>query len=794
MIHWLAFLLLSCLVSAAPARTPSLPAPLVMDGENFGEVWVYAGEETELGTNSLLKAMERAMQPDPLASLRASLAGSETVSLPRLNELGLTIRFDPNTLILLMQLEDSLRARKNLQVRRENEADRVTLGPALFSGYLNATATQGFSYPRAGQARQPFRGNLSLASNWSGYVLETGATYTESREYEWTRDDTRLVKDLEGRMLRFTLGDQPVNASSYQNSRLMGGVSITRQYSIQPYLNTRPLNRTEIQVKRPSSIEIYVNGGFVNRVSAGPGPVQLSDFPLFSGVNKVDLKITDDAGNVEWLNLNLLYDVQLLGEGIQQFSYQVGAPSENLRNDRRYDDRNLTFSAFHRAGLSDRFTMGAGFQSDRHIALLTSDMVLLTRGGLFSWEGGLSRLSTGLTAGAGKIRYKSLDYKLGSDRPLRGTAEVEYKSMLFGGIGQPNPLNTYSWKYDLSLSRPITPSTNAAVGFQYLVNRLRPEDMKAFRLDFNSELSREWRATFNYTLERESRTSHRFQVALSWLESTGKYFGNLSYDYPSKTTRIEASRNPSTLVDDFRVNLGAQRSPSALQGDALLEYTHEKGNLRAEHSSVRYANRAEGHKIANTTTFTAAAAVAWAGGAVALTRPISDSFVLIKAKPLYRDFPIPVNRVEDTAEATVNRLGPAVVPTLTSYNETPVRLDSSRLPIGYSLGREYALARPTYRSGIRLDVGGDSTVVVSGRLLLPGGEPLALATGKVSGTAGQFAFFTNREGAFLLEHLPPGDYVLEVDDASFAPWMFSIGKDQVGFLKMPPHELKGIDQ
>src|SRR5690606_25623525 len=113
------------------------------------------------------------------------------------------------SLVFQLQLRDSLRARKNLRVRRNHGDERVSVGPEPFSVYLNATASQGFLYPRS-QSRQPFRGNLYLATNVQGVVLESGATYLESLNREWTREDTRLTKDFEDKLLRLSVGDIPI--------------------------------------------------------------------------------------------------------------------------------------------------------------------------------------------------------------------------------------------------------------------------------------------------------------------------------------------------------------------------------------------------------------------------------------------------------------------------------------------------------------------------------------------------------------------------------------------------------
>lgn len=773
------------------APRPSLSAPVMLGEENLGETWVYLTPTLAVGRDGMLTALAKVLKKTPLEDFERRTKGREVLPVA---ELGFPLAFDEPTLTLRLEIEDSDRARRELTVRDSMQESRRVVDPAPFSGYLNASAFNTFLYP-APRSRQPLQGKLGLVSNLHGFVLETGSLYTEKDNYQWRRDDTRLTKDFEAALVRATAGDLQVFTSGYQNSRQLGGVSLSRQYSIQPYLNTRPLNRTEIWVKSPSTVEVYVNDGFVSRMNVSPGPVQLSDFPLFSGINKVDLKIIDGAGLVEWVNLNLLYDSQLLGVDIQEFAYHLGAPSETFRGDRRYDDRNLTFSAFHRRGLTDRFTLGGSFQADRTLWLAGQDFVWLTRLGIFSGDAALSRRNGGLSSGAGRVRYKSLDYKLGADKPVRGALELEYKARPFAAIGAAAFENAFSWRYDLSLSRPLTAYTTTGVGFQYQVNRLGGDDRRSARLDLNSELHPQWRISTNYAIEKENRLAHRFQLTLTWVEAEGKYYGNLSYDYSNKTARAELSRNPSLVVNDIRATVGAQNSPTAARGDALLEYTHEKALLRAEHQST-HERKPTGYRTnTHSTTVAASTALAWVGTTVGWTRPIADSFALLPSRPEYRRFRIPVNPIGDSAEANVNYVGPAVVPTLTSYNETPLVIDGSALPLGYHAGAEYLIARPSYRSGVKVEVGSASTVILAGRLLRPDGAPLALATGVIVGAspanASPVSFFTNREGLFVVEGLNAGAFSLKVDDADYEPHPFTLHEAQAGFVKLPPITLRG---
>jgi outer membrane usher protein len=780
-----------------PGNRPALVAPMMLDSETLGEVWVYPDsrdEKFELESEGLLKALKQGLVPDLADRVSAHLSQRPKVTLAAVRAEGISLRFDETSLLLRLEPSDDQRAKKSIRVRRGNDREeRETLGPAPLSGYLNATVSQGFVYPQLA-SRQPFRSNLSLVNNMRGVVLETGATFQEKDPAPWRRDDTRLTRDFENALMRVSAGDVPIQGTGYQGSRPLGGVSLTRQYSIQPYLNTRPLSRTEIQILRPSTIEVYVNNGFVNRLNAQAGPLQLSDFPLFSGVNKVDLKITDDAGRIEWVNLNLLYDVQLLGQGIQEFAYQLGAPSSVAGSDRRYDRGNFTFSGYHRMGITDTLTLGASFQSDQSLWLAGSEFGYLTRVGLFTGEAGLSQRYFGPASMAGRLRFKSLDYKLGSDKPWRGTLEAEYKARLFAAIGQTDFQNPFSWRYELTISRPLTAMTTVSLSGGYLQNRLGLADQKSARLDLVTELEPRLRLAANYGITKESSFGQAFQVVLTWVDPGGRFYGNLSYDYPTKTIRAEATKNSANVVDDFRATAGVQRSPAATQADGFVDYTHEKANLRFEHATTRNeANASVSANTLNRSTFTAATAVAWAGGVFAWTRPIADSFAILQARPVFRRFDLPINRVENHPEGRINRFGPGVIPTITAYNPTPLTVDSSGLPMGYSLGREYFLARPTYRSGVLIEVGGESTVLLTGHLLGPDGKPLSVVTGTVAPLSKdsrqrEEEFFTNQEGLFLLENLVAGIYEIRVD--GYKPVKLTVPAGAVGFQRFPPYQLK----
>ncbi|MCR3916737.1 hypothetical protein, partial [Klebsiella variicola] len=63
----------------------------------------------------------------------------------------------------------------------------------------------------------------------------------------------------------------------------MGGFSVVREFGIQPYRTLRPLSNTEIIIKRPSQVEVYVNGFMYSQMRLAPGVFNIRDFPLAIG-------------------------------------------------------------------------------------------------------------------------------------------------------------------------------------------------------------------------------------------------------------------------------------------------------------------------------------------------------------------------------------------------------------------------------------------------------------------------------------------------------------------------------
>jgi outer membrane usher protein len=191
--------------------------------------------------------------------------------------------------------------------------------------------------------------------------------------------------------VRSTLGDFTAAAAGFQNTRAMAGLNIARNFSLQPYRATEPIGRTSYLLRRPSRVEVFVNGRLVRTLQQAAGPHEVRDLPFASGTNDVRLRITDDVGNVEVLEFPYFFDSLLLAVGEEEFSASAGVPWRTELGRRVYDEDAPTFSGFYRRGVSDTFTLGSNLQADPQQYLLGAEALWASRAGTLRLDLGASR-------------------------------------------------------------------------------------------------------------------------------------------------------------------------------------------------------------------------------------------------------------------------------------------------------------------------------------------------------------------------------------------------------------------
>jgi len=92
-------------------------------------------------------------------------------------------------------------------------------------------------------------------------------------------------------------------------------------------------------------------------------------------------------------------------------------------------------------------------------------------------------------------------------------------------------------------------------------------------------------------------------------------------------------------------------------------------------------------------------ALVYADGQFAVSRPIRDSFAIVKAEKSLAGQIVDVDPIEQRFRARTDFLGPAVVPDLQSYQYRKITVEPQNLPVGYESGQQNFTALATYKSG-----------------------------------------------------------------------------------------------
>ena len=160
----------------------------------------------------------------------------------------------------------------------------------------------------------------------------------------------------------------------------------------------------------------------------------------------------------------------------------------------------------------------------------------------------------------------------------------------------------------------------------------------------------------------------------------------------------------------------------------------------------------------------AATSFAFAGGRLAIGRPINDGFVIVAPYEGARDT---IVEVEPTPEGYYGRsgwLGPALYGQVSSYSPRTVTYDAPFAEGGFDIGTGALRVLAPYRAGYVVTVGSDYTMTAIGRLLDANGEPVTFLAGEAIEVDGdrRVEVFTNRQGVFGMSGLRPGRWRIEL--------------------------------
>lgn len=753
-----------------PSTRPVRLTIAAMDGPVLlGElpVVVDPDDRMRVPARRLLDLMSQLLSGDQFKAIEASILAQGEVSLAEFERSGIGLRFDAQKLELQLLIPSQMRVSRRLQVAA---LDKDRIGefqqPESFSAYLNVRGALDYVSDGPGDGFQKPTFFLDGATRLGDVVVEGEAFWQPgSTGTDFRRQGTRLVFDHMDTVSRWSVGDLEPTGRAFQVTPNMAGLSVARSYSaLRPQQIIRPRGGRSFFLERASTVEIYVNGSLARRVRLNPGNYNLDDFPYTQGANDVRVNIIDDTGREETLRFNVFLDQTQLAEGLTEFGVYLGVSAPLGPKGPDYSN-DIVFTGFARHGVSDALTLGGNLQIDKHTAMGGLEAVLGTSIGTFS-----GNLSASTVDRIGEGWAATLSFQRLFQRPS-GFADslnlfVETRSEKFAPISFFLPSNPYEFELGGGYSHAI--NARAYVGFdgRFSKGRGLVEDQHSYRI------SSGYRVNDRVTLTAEARyEKNNFRDEASGFLSLNIRLGGFSsarFQYDTRDNRARASYQ--TLqgqgVGSFNLSADIERSDF---GSGLAFSGNYYANF-GEFGLSHFGDFADdfGSSQSQRTTLRMASSFAIAGDAVAIGRPIYDSFAIVKPHKTLEGTSIQLDPTPGGHVADTEPFGSALHPSLNSYSERTITIDAPTAEAGADLGTGSFRIVPLYRSGYKLIVGSDYHLTAIGVLVGPDGKPVSLASGTIT-EAGKdnpikYEIFTNREGKFGIPNLAPGEWKLEMYD------------------------------
>ena len=712
-----------------------------LNGEEKGDLFV---ERTEDG-DFLVKEEDLAAIGfrDPAGTI-LEIEGVRHLSLRSM--MGASFEFREKDLSLVITAHPSLLPKRTVDFLPARQ--RKVLYPKDQGGLLN--------YQAGYIAGDSFSFRSFDVTNQAGIRVGDVLLLSDS-SFTKTPDDSRFVRlmtsatwDRRETLQRAVVGDLLASSGELGASVNLGGIGFSKVFRIDPYFRRDPMANVSGLLPLASEVEVYLDGTRIRTVKLPPGEFDLRNITRYNGASAVSLVIRDPFGTERRIEFPFYFTDTLLREGLHEYSYNLGVLREDFGSEsNRYG--HAAFSAFHRYGWRDTITLGGRAEGGGGVVNLGPEAVFRIR------EAGV--LAASLSAshddgqgfgGAGLIRYTYQGSRWNAQAFLRGISR-EYavigeeirsdrtRTETGGGVGY-GTREAGSLTLDLGFAdRHAGPDRfSAAATYSKTLGR-------------NATLRLSWRKT------REAGSEDEVFLGLTWypwreISLSASYQGGDG----QSTETLQFQKN-APVGEGYGIRGSVVRTDSPLASstavDPLFQYNGRYGIYTAEYR----AEFVDGGSRMETTRLSAAGGIAYVGGTVGFSRPVTDSFGLVRVDRL-EGVRVSLNNQE---VGRTDASGEVFLPNLGSYYENQVSINDKDVPIDYSLSEVIRYVSPPLRSGSVIPFEARKFQAVTGTIAIRrGGKifPAEYLEVRMRADGEEIVFPTGKGGEFYLENLPPGRY------------------------------------
>lgn len=784
-------------------RDINLTVPLQFNRRVLGELPVLLTRDDRfiVDSDGFIALIGPLLTEQAQADLEASLTGVESFAPEEINTVGIALDYDPEQLaVLVLRIDPTRRVPESLF--REGKPDAPDQGPERFSAYLNTNvAIQRLDSTGEIDAPSVF---LNGAVRYGSLVFEADFQGRDDRftdSYEVERRYARFVYDEPEAFRRWYLGDLNPETRGRQGFVELGGIGVSRQKRrFEAFRNNVLTSARQIVLQEDSVVRVLRNGIFVREFRLDPGQYDVSNLPLTTGSNDVQLEIEGLSGRRETISYNAYLDSIELEPGDFEYGAYLGVVAQPGIGSPDYDDGEVAFTGFYRKAFLSRPAIGVGLQASERVQNLSGQtQYILNAGSRLRLDGSLSNSDE---VGQGYAASASYDFLYDSgSRTDAWTVFAGYTSPDYSELGNVGGDNAVAWSFGAGYSRRISDDWTVNLSGAYQQTRIDlRDDSYSINLTSSYRFARQWSAQvgveyFNFGAQDDNSNGFGglggdgfgVTAALVWTPRFDRR-AEARYSSARESSSLRYQQYPANQVDSLGYSLTATDDPDTKTVSGQVDYVATRFDASLSHIAL-------GESFSNitqeqVTSLRFGTSFATTGGKVAMGRNIFDSFAIVYPHESLEGGVIVGESLEGGRfTSRSGAFGPALDSTLTSYINQSVQYDAISAPVGYDIGEGVLRVRPGYRSGYVIEVGSNQFVSALGRLVGNGGRPVALMSGRIQPVDDDQAepelFFTNSVGRFAIQSLEPGRrYRVTLNSSPGLNFEFTVPEDNEGLLDL----------
>ncbi len=581
----------------------------------------------------------------------------------------------------------------------------------------------------------------------SDYLALSTFNYDKTEDDEkWARLLTSVRMDDRADSRTLIFGDFAAEGGALGSSRILGGLSLSKNYSINPYFLRYPSLSLSGAVETPSEMEVYVNDQLVGRRRLNPGEFVLSDVPATVGLGEAKIIIKDIYGRQMVVPTPFYYSDRLIKKGLHEYSYNIGLERKDLGIE-DFSYGGLEFLAFHMYGFSNKFKGGYALETGSDVINVgpTAAFPLpfggvldaafsFTRGdGESGYGGGVDYLfrSKGLTA-AVSLRGLSKEFSSLSLAPSDDKPETQFNAAL--GLSGGKKLGSASLDYSMSQMHIGEDAERWAVSYNKSLFRDLALFARLSTTDTGDDANREAFLGLHYSFDKDIS-------------------GALSYT-DREDDRIKKAGIQKNLPLEGGFGFRAEEESHEEYADrrAELQYQNDYGLYGLDYMNL---NENENYRLIMS------GGIGYVDGTRFLSRPIRDSFAKVKVGELEG---VRVSHYGNVVTRT-NAKGQAIVPVMQSFHDNRIGIDTDDIPMGYNIPATSMYINPPYRSGsvLRFEAGkvqgffGIVSVFAEGKAV-----PVEFSIMRIMANGLVIEGLIGKGGEFYFENAPSGTHPARV--------------------------------